>query len=265
MKLTLYTHPMSPCAQKVRLVLAEKELGWTAHVIDLAAKQNLEPWYLKLNKLGVVPTLVADDESIIESSIICEFLDDAFPATPLRPSSPHGLARMRYWMKQVDNKLHPACGTLQWPLIMRPRLMEMSPEQRAALLDQVVERERRERQKRLAEHGLDAPDVVHAVATYRQFIADLDEALLHHAWAADDYFSLADCALAPYFQTLLQFGWFAFYEHSARVTDWYARVQARTSYQTAVAADFPSETLNDLRARGARAWPQIERHLAHTQ
>ena len=27
--LELYTHPMSPCAQKVRIVLAEKGLQWT--------------------------------------------------------------------------------------------------------------------------------------------------------------------------------------------------------------------------------------------
>lgn len=262
MKLELYTHPMSPCAQKVRLVLAEKALPWTAHHVDLAAKQNLAPWYLQLNKLGVVPTLVADGISVIESSIICEFLEDAFPAPSLRPTAPHAAARVRFWMKQVDNKLHPACGTLQWPLIMRPRLLEMTQEDRAALIEQVVERERRERQKRLLEFGLDAPDVALAVATYRQFIADLDDALARHQWAADDTFTLADCALAPYFQTLQQFGWTALYEHVTRVADWVARVRSRPSYGTAVAADFPDTVLQQLQQCGSDAWPKLARHLA---
>ena len=68
--LTLYTNPMSPCAQKVRIVLAEKGLEWTPVHVDLQNKQNLEPDYLKLNPLGVVPTLVDNGKPIIESSLI---------------------------------------------------------------------------------------------------------------------------------------------------------------------------------------------------
>ena len=75
----LYTHPMSPCAQKVRILLAEKGLDWQAHHIDLTQKENLKPEYLKLNPLGVVPTLVDAGKVVIESSIICEYLDDAYP------------------------------------------------------------------------------------------------------------------------------------------------------------------------------------------
>jgi glutathione S-transferase len=72
---------MSPCAQKVRLVLAEKGLEWTGQHIDLPQKENLQPWYLELNPLGVVPTLVHEDKPVIESSIICEYLEDKFPET----------------------------------------------------------------------------------------------------------------------------------------------------------------------------------------
>uniref|UniRef100_UPI003566BA99 glutathione S-transferase family protein n=1 Tax=Pontibacterium sp. TaxID=2036026 RepID=UPI003566BA99 len=68
--ITLYTHIMSPCAQKVRIVLAEKDLPWTAHPIDLPNKENLQSWYLALNPLGVVPTLVHNDQPVIESSVI---------------------------------------------------------------------------------------------------------------------------------------------------------------------------------------------------
>lgn len=60
MTLELYTHPMSPCAQKVRIVLAEKGLSWSKVYVDLPGKANLEPDYLKLNPLGTVPTLVDD-------------------------------------------------------------------------------------------------------------------------------------------------------------------------------------------------------------
>lgn len=201
--LELYTHPMSPCAQKVRIVLAEKGLDWTGHHISLPDKENLEPWYLQLNPLGVVPTLVHEGRPVIESSIICEYLEDAFPEHALRPGDSYQVARMRFWMKHVDVKLHPACGTIQWPMVMRPRLMEKSEAERNEILERIPEKPRRERQKRLVKYGLDAPDVADAVRTYRRTILDMEAALAEHPWIVGDSFSLADVSLAPYFQTLL--------------------------------------------------------------
>ena len=110
--LELYTHPMSPCAQKVRIVLAEKGLDWKKHHIDLPNKENLRPEYLKLNPLGVVPTLVHDGRPVIESSIICEYLNDAFPHTPLMPADVYAASQIRFWMKHVDTKLHPSCARI---------------------------------------------------------------------------------------------------------------------------------------------------------
>lgn len=54
----LYHHPLSVCSMKVRLALEEKGLAWSGRVIDIVYKQEqLEPWYLKLNSKGVIPTL----------------------------------------------------------------------------------------------------------------------------------------------------------------------------------------------------------------
>ncbi|MGE0482571.1 MAG: glutathione S-transferase family protein [Gammaproteobacteria bacterium] len=262
MALELYTHPMSPCAQKVRIVLAEKGLAWTAIEVDLAAKANLEPAYLALNPLGVVPTLVDDGRPVIESSIICEYLDDRFPAPPLRPADPWQTARMRFWMKHIDIKLHPSCGALQWPLVMADKLKTMSAAEQDALIDRVVEAPRRERQRRLLKLGYDAPDVADAVKVYAATIADMERTLGEQAWLAGADFSLADCAMAPYFQTLTQFGWTQWYAASPRVADWYARCVARASYQSGVAADFSAAKLADLAARGAAVWPKIERLLS---
>ena len=260
--LELYTHPMSPCAQKVRIVLAEKRLEWTGRHVSLQDKENLEPWYLELNPLGVVPTLVHDGRPVIESSIICEYLDDTFPEHPLKPDDTFQAARMRFWMKHVDVKLHPSCGTLQWPMVMRPRLMEKPAAERDAILERIPEKPRRERQKRLVKFGLDAPDVADAVQTYRETILNMESALAEHRWLVSDRFSLADVCLAPYFQTLLQFDWTALYQQDCpRVTDWFERCRERASYQDAVAADFPEEVMADLRERGARVWDKIAAHV----
>jgi len=258
----LYTHPQSPCAQKVRIVLAEKGLEWTKHHVSLPDKENLTSEYLKLNPLGVVPTLVDDGISVIESSIICEYLEDRYPEPSLRPNDPHQIADMRFWMKHIDNKLHPSCGALQWPLVMRPGLMAMSEEKREAMLAKVVEKPRRERQRRLVKLGLDAPDVKDAVLTYHKTINDMGTALSKTKWLVSDEFSLADAAMAPYFQTLAQFGWDELYAAVPEVTDWYRRCVERPSYQNGVAADFSVEKLAELRAVGEPGLEKIRTHLA---
>ena len=257
MSLVLYTHPMSPCAQKVRIVLTEKSLPWEARQVDLPGKENLTPEYLKLNPLGVVPTLLDDGEPIIESSIICEYLEDRFPQTRLRPRGARETAAMRLWMKHIDNKLHPSCGALQWPLAMADKMRLLSSAEQDRLIDQIPEKPRRERQRRLLRQGYAAPDVAEGVAIYEQTIADLDRVLGQQPWLAGEEFSLADAAMAPYFQTLFQYGWSAWYESRANVAQWYSRMQSRASYQQGVAADFSVAKLAELRAQGVAPWQKI--------
>ncbi len=257
----LYTHPMSPCAQKVRILLAEKGLDWQAHHVDLAQKENLKPEYLALNPLGVVPTLVDAGKVVIESSIICEYLDDAYPQKSFRPEDAHVVAKMRFWMKHVDNKLHPSCGAIQWPMIMRPAMLEKTAEERAALLEKIPEKPRRERQRRLIEKGLDAPDVADAVKTYRTTILDMEKDLEGHEWLLGDTVTLADICLIPYFQTLFQFEWTAIYADCPNVQRWTEKWFDRPSFVEAVRDDFSADVLEDCQRDGRAAWPKISAYL----
>src|SRR4029453_6650243 len=74
----LYHTNMSVCSQKVRFALAEKKLRWEDHHVNLQAGEQLRPEYLKLNPNAVVPTLVDNGTVIIESTVINEYLDDAY-------------------------------------------------------------------------------------------------------------------------------------------------------------------------------------------
>jgi glutathione S-transferase len=69
---------MSVCAAKVRLALAEKEINWIGHHLNLRAGDALRPEYLRLNPDGVVPTLIDKGNVITESTVICEYLEDAY-------------------------------------------------------------------------------------------------------------------------------------------------------------------------------------------
>ena len=85
MALALYHNDMSSCAQKVRLMLAEKGLEWESRHLDLRAGEHQKDWYIKLNPRAVVPTLIDGDIVVPESNVINEYLDERFPDQPRRP------------------------------------------------------------------------------------------------------------------------------------------------------------------------------------
>ena len=102
--LELYHHGTSVCAAKPRIVLAEKGVPWQGRYVDILAGEQFHPDYVKLNPKSVVPTLVHDGHVILESTIICEYLDEVFPEPPLKPIDPHQRAQMRWWNKRIDEE-----------------------------------------------------------------------------------------------------------------------------------------------------------------
>ena len=76
--LTLFDFGNSVCCQKVRITMRAKGLSWEPVKVDLFKTEQYDPKYLKLNPKGVVPTLVHNGKSIIESTLICEYIDETF-------------------------------------------------------------------------------------------------------------------------------------------------------------------------------------------
>src|ERR1700719_3186159 len=95
--LELYHAGLTQASVKVRTTLKEKGLAYKSHYLRLPEGEHLSPDYLAINPDGQVPALVHDGEVITETSVINEYLDDAFPDPPLRPARPIERARMRRW------------------------------------------------------------------------------------------------------------------------------------------------------------------------
>ena len=60
--LKLYDYPDCPFCQKVRVVLAEKDLEYEKIFVDLRRQEQKMPEFLRLNPYGKVPVLVDEDE-----------------------------------------------------------------------------------------------------------------------------------------------------------------------------------------------------------
>ncbi|HEX9265233.1 MAG TPA: glutathione S-transferase family protein [Candidatus Binatia bacterium] len=103
----LYDFKSSPNCQRVKVVLAEKDLPYDIAPIDLRAQEQKTPDYLKLNPYGKVPVLTDDATVLYESLIINEYLEEKYPNPPLLPKDPAKKAKARilidYGMAHFDS------------------------------------------------------------------------------------------------------------------------------------------------------------------
>ncbi len=110
--LKLYDYPDCPFCQKVRVVLAEKDLEFEKIFVDLRRQEQKTPEFLRLNPYGKVPVLVDEDEVLYESTIINEYLDEEYPHPQLMPDDSQGRARVRLLEDYCDNVFIPATTLL---------------------------------------------------------------------------------------------------------------------------------------------------------
>lgn len=232
--LTLYHNDMSVCAAKVRTALAEKGLDWKGVHLDLRRGDAQKPEYLKLNPSAVVPTLVHDGRVIIESTVICEYIDDQWPDQPLRPSDSFGRAQMRLWTKQLDEGLHAAVSTLSFCVAFRHQWLARSAEDRAKWLANIPQPERRQRSQSNLELGLDSPFFTPAFERFYKLFDDFETALARSPWLVDEDFSLAEVGYAPYLARLKHLGFDVLFERHTRVAEWSERVTKRPSVMEGV-------------------------------
>ena len=264
--LELYHHNISVCAQKVRLSLLEKGLAWESRHVDLMASEQVSPAYLALNPKGVVPTVVHDGQPVIESTVILEYLEDAFPETPLRPTAPLDRARMRVWTKTPDDGLHAACGTLSYAAIFSSQVLAYhGREALDARLAKLPDRARAARQAELFDKGLAASFVAQHARFHDKVLGEMEATLSDRTWLAGETFSIAECAMLPYVRRLERLNLAAMWADRPRVADWFARAKARPSWDAAIEA-YPSrgedDYDDDLKSKGVETWPQIEAMLS---
>ncbi len=255
--LTLYHMPPAICAQKVRVLLAEKGLPWRSE--DVTGRLR-DPAYLALNPGGYVPTLVHGDRVLTESRIISEYLDEAFPSPPLMPTDPYERWRVRRWTKQIDDSLHLNVWILSCAAIIRHHLAALAPEQLETALP--LERIKRELTRDILAKGEDSHHVAGALKRFEKLIEDMEAALATSAWLGGDAYSLADIDLTPYLQRLNDIGLTFLWLAKPRVQDWWDRVRARPSF-SAVLRDWQSdEEIAKAAEAGARRADSFAARLA---
>ena len=259
--LELYHHGSSACAAKVRFVLGEKGLQWVGHYVDILKGEQFRPEFLAINPKAVVPVLIADGNVITESTVICEYLEEAFPDPPLYPSAPLERARVRAWTKAVDEELHPACSAITYVVSHRHTILRTG----AGRFEEFVQRGAGEGAAARAlkwqwiQQGLAAPGAADKIRLYAEYLQKMERALERSDWLVGQHFTMADVAMAPYVNRLAALAMEGLWRNSRlpRVADWFERIQRRPAFEPAFVAWLPAALGAEMRANGTKTWPDV--------
>jgi glutathione S-transferase len=236
--LKLYHGSTSVCAIKVRLALEEKGLAWESELLDLQRGDQHHPRYVALNPNAVVPTLVHDGRVVIESTLVIEYLDEAFAQPPLMPTDPYRRALARLWMKKIDDYLHAATSTVTFAAAFRRIFLRFSPQELEERLARVPDAAYRERQRLSIEQGMAAPQVAPALRRFERYFGEMEQALAAGPYLAGDCYSLADAAATPYVNRAGMLGMESLWQRRPRLQGWLERIMARPSFAPAVSKWF---------------------------
>lgn len=180
------------------MVLREKGVSFETREVDLSNKSDE---FLAASPTGKVPVVVVDGDSLYESNVVNQYLDEVADGVSLLPDDPKQRAYARVWMAFADDKFFPA------------------------LFGASVGRERGYSEEKISE----------ANGKLKAILTDLERQLEGRDYLVGD-FSLADIAYAGNFVRLREMEEKNILplEEYPNVRAWISRVEAKDSYKDAL-------------------------------
>jgi glutathione S-transferase len=201
----LYNANLSPNALRVRAVV--NELGIPVEIVDVDLRkgENKTPAYLALNPNGKVPVLVDGDFVLWESRAIDAYLAATKPESGLYPTDLRKRALVDQWSYWQAVHLAPAIQRVVFERLLKKRFGAGEPDETA---------------------------IEPQLKDCAQFLPVLDAGLAGKEWVAGAL-CIADFAVASTFPYARAAG--LPLDDFSNITAWYARMEARPSWQAAVA------------------------------
>lgn len=204
--LKLHHLDRSPFGWKVRMVLEEKRIPYK---LVIPENKSEDPGFLKLNPFRLTPVLELESGgTIYESTVINEYLEDAFPEPAMLPNDPYERARLRMIEDTTDQYVYTALRDFRMaqfeyapPFLVRKKADEVD--------HKLVESSR----AKLHEH-----------------LTRLESELAGRAYFGGAMFSLADAALAPPLTASMKLLSVLPDKRYPLIAAWSARVVERSSY-----------------------------------
>lgn len=208
----LITHVLCPYVQRSVIVLSEKRIPYRRTDIDLANKPK---WFQEMSPLGKVPVLVVgEQQSLFESAVICEYLDEVTPGS-LHPEDPLERADHRAWIEFGSGLLSGIAQLYNAP----------------------------------TQEAFDA-----SRETLRARFGQLETRLGSGPYFSGENFQIIDAVYAPifrYFDVFESVVDLGILENVEKVHIWRDHLRTRESVRKAVSLDYPDRLLAFVRGRGS--------------
>jgi len=208
MTLRLFAHPLSSYCWKALISLYEAGTPFTFEMIQFGAEDGPVVEFMQRWPIGKMPLLrdEARKETVVESSIILEYLDRHYPGAGLIPADPDTALKARFFDRFFDNYVMTPQGRLVFEVI-RP------------------------------EGAKDPFGVAEARALLDKAYSYLEATLSNgRNWAAGEAYSLADVSASPslfYAQRCHAWG------DRPALQAYYDRLETRPSFQRVIAEAQP--------------------------
>ena len=165
---------------------------------------------------------------------------------------------MRLGLKKVDEKLQPSAGILTYAIGPRTLLLQKSPAEREASYEAIPDPVKREVRRSVVENGIKAPQFNAALARVYRVRGCAGSATREWSLAGRlRVFPSRISAPLPYIIRMNDLAMSPTF--GPRLNDWFARVQARPTFETAVTKWVPAPMIQLLQNNGKEVWPDVEK------
>jgi glutathione S-transferase len=229
--------------------LFEKGLAFESVYVNLHKFEQHAAWFTAINPEGQVPVLDHDGVIVTHTTVINEYLEDAFPDAPaLRPNTPEGNARMRYWNKFVDEHVMNHVSMHGWHRMVGVIARGIESGDFETMMANIPLPDQR-RKWMAARSGFSDEQLALATEKIVYALDKIEAQLGQTAWLAGAMYTLADINFYAHCGMMVErmFPDLAVASHYPRVVAWRDRVTARPAMQQALA-------MPDHTAPGLRTW-----------
>jgi glutathione S-transferase len=227
--LTLYSFGPGANSMKPLLALFEKGIEFTYRFLNPAKFEHHEEWFKQINPRGQVPALDHDGRIITESTVICEYLEDAFPdcSVKLRPADPYDIAQMRVWTKWVDEYFCWCVSTIGWERRIGPLARALSDEEFEEKVRRIPIPEQQVKWRN-ARKGFPKEVLDEEMRKVTASVRRLEERLAQSEWLAGSEYTLADvCNFAIANGMENGYAEIVNRQDTPHLVDWIERINAR--------------------------------------
>lgn len=214
MALIVYGGALSPFVRKVRVMLIEKSVDYTLENVNPFAPP---PEFLAISPLKRIPVLrdtdQAEPNSLADSSVICDYIEQKYPTPALYPADPFTRAQALWYEEYADTASATAIGPgLFFERVVKKLLRQQTDEAVVA--------------KALAEK-------IPPVLNY------FEKEIGNKTYFAGDAFSIADISVATSFVNFHHAGEKLDAGRHPKLAAYIARIHARPSFAKLIAEERP--------------------------